>query len=277
MRERGSAFTLEAFSRHEFYKEVNRRLIDRCGLRAGQSVVDLGCGTGAVTSLLVEQMAGESGEVIGIDPSEEQLAVARRSITSVGQLAVRFFQGTAENLTRLLRKQVDAVLFCNAIHMVEDKRNVLGQVGRVLRPGGIFAFSSTFYAGAEPPETEQFYRRWMMRALRILKSEYQTPPPRGERAQARQRLSPDDYRCLLSEAGFQVREMDMARVEMTEEGFRDLSSFADFMSGILPGVPYERASHVLCRGVSETFAELGLSTSPRNWLLVVAEKAPAAA
>lgn len=277
MQRAAKPFTLEAFSRHEFYREVNRRLIDRCGLRPGQRVVDLGCGNGAVTALVVERMAGRPGEVIGIDPSEDQLSVARRSITSAGQLAVRFLQGTAENLTRLIRRQVDAVLFFNAIHMVEDKRAVLGQVGRVLRPGGVFAFNSTFYAGAEPPEAEQFYRRWMMRALRTLKSEYHTPPPRGQRAQARRRLTPGEYHRLLGETGFQVRDMEETRVEMPEQGFRDLSTFADFMRGILPGIPYETASQVLCRGLSETFAELQLRSSPRNWLLVVAEKGPAAA
>ena len=63
-------FTLEKFSQNPFYQEVNRRLVALANLRPGLRVVDLGAGTGAVTRLLVAEMAnGQGAEVIAVEPS----------------------------------------------------------------------------------------------------------------------------------------------------------------------------------------------------------------
>ncbi len=79
-----SDFTLEKFSQNPFYQEVHRRLVALARLRPGQRVVDLGAGTGAVTRLLVAEMAnggslpvGQGAEVIAVEPSDSATEVAR--------------------------------------------------------------------------------------------------------------------------------------------------------------------------------------------------------
>src|SRR3990172_5733358 len=96
-------FTLEKFAQNSFYQEVNRRLVALAGLRPGQRVADLGAGTGAVPRLLVERVAsGPDAEVIAVEPSESALEAARRNLENSRGAVVRFVQGSAERLSRLL-------------------------------------------------------------------------------------------------------------------------------------------------------------------------------
>ncbi|HEV8574839.1 MAG TPA: methyltransferase domain-containing protein [Dehalococcoidia bacterium] len=265
-------FTLEKFARHPFYQEVNRRLVALTGLTRGQSVVDLGAGTGAVTRLLVEQVGCPETEVIAVEPSESALDAARRNMENIGDAVVRFVQGGAERLSQVVKKPVDAIFFCNAIHLVPEKEQVLQEIQRTLRADGTFSFNTSFYDGAEPPEAEQFYRKWMMRALRALKTRYGMMPERT-RAEARHRLTEDEYVRLLEGNGFRIRNKEVVTVQMPLGGFEDISRYSLWIEGVLPGVPLEAGRESLIAGAREAFKELGLKTSPRNWLLIVANRA----
>src|SRR3972149_2442979 len=75
----------------------------------------------------------------------------------------------------------DALFFGNAIHLVKEKAAVVQQVYVGLREGGTFSFNTSFFQGAEPPESLQFYRRWMMKALRFLREQYGLSPDREQR------------------------------------------------------------------------------------------------
>ncbi len=273
-------FTLEKFAQNPFYQEVNRRLVALASLRPGQRVVDLGAGTGAVTRLLVAEVAREPGpparrrgaEVIAVEPSESAIEAARRNLENISGAVVRFAQGSAERLSQFVRRPVDAVFFCNAIHLVKEKAAVVQEVYRSLRKGGTFSFNTAFFQGAEPPESLQFYRRWMMKALRFLRENYDLAPDKAQRAQARQPLSPEEYGTLLEANGFHVRENQVVPVPMTLKGFEDISEYSLFIEGVMPGVPLEPGSEALKHGARAAFEELGLETSLRNWLLVVASK-----
>lgn len=264
-------FTLEKFAQHPFYQEVNRRLVALTGLRKGQHVVDIGAGTGAVTKLLAAEVANGDGEVIAIEPSETAIEAAKRNLESVRGAVVRFIQGGAERLSQLVRGPVDAVFFCNAIHLVPEKEKVLRQINQLLREDGTFSFNTSFYSGAEPPESEQFYRKWMMRALRVLKSKYGIMPDKTK-VEARHRLTEDEYLKLLEDSGFKVKTREVMQVQMPLSGFESISEYSLWIEGVLPGVPLEAGAESLKEGAREAFAELGLKTSPRNWLLVVASR-----
>ncbi len=265
-------FTLDKFAQHPFYQEVNRRLVALTNLRAGQCIVDLGAGTGAVTRLLVEQVDGGASEVIAIEPSDSAMEVAKRNLENIGGAVVRFVQGGAEKLSQLVNRPADAVFFCNAIHLVPEKEAVLREIRKTLREGGTFSFNTSFYHGAEPQESEQFYRRWMMKTLRVLKSRYGIMPDRTK-VEARRQLTEAEYVQLLEENGFQVREKEVMTVQMTLGGFEAISEYSLWIEGVLPGVPLETGRDSLIEGAREAFRELGLKSSPRNWLLVVASPA----
>jgi len=267
-----SGFTLDRFAQHPFYLEVNKRLVALTQLAKGQRVVDLGAGTGAVTKLIAQEVANDGAEVIAVEPSETALEVAQRNLEEFRGALVRFIQGGAEMLTQLVKKPVDAVFFCNAIHLVEEKDHVLHEILQTLVEEGTFSFNTSFYQGAEPPEAELFYRKWMMKALRVLKKEYGLSPDKT-RAQARNRLTEDEYVALLKSNGFKVRDKEVVKVQVPLSGFEAISEYSLWIEGVLPGVPLEAGAHALTKGARLTFEELGITESPRNWLLVVASRA----
>jgi ubiquinone/menaquinone biosynthesis C-methylase UbiE len=266
-----NGFTLEKFASLPFYQEVNRRLVSLTHLHPGLKVVDVGAGTGAVTRLIVEEVSpSPDSEVIAIEPSETAIEVARRNLENLSGAVVGIIQGGAEKLSQIVKKPVDAVFFCNAIHLVSEKERVLQEVKKTLREDGTFSFNTTFYTGAEPPESEQLYRRWMMRALRILKSEYGLSPERTK-VSARVQLTTDQYKALLEENGFRVKEMEIVKVDLPLSGFEAISEYSLWIEGVLPGVPLEAGRDSLIAAARQAFSELQLNTSPRNWLLVVAQ------
>jgi ubiquinone/menaquinone biosynthesis C-methylase UbiE len=266
------SYTLDKFAQEPFYLEVNRRLVALTGLRKGDRVVDVGAGTGAVTRLLAEQVKNDGAEVIAVEPSDTAIEVAKRNLENLRDGLVRFIQGSAEKLSQLVRGPVDAVFFCNAIHLVPEKGQVLQQIKQTLREDGTFSFNTSFYDGAEPPESEQFYRKWMMRALRALKTEYGIMPDKTK-VEARHRLTEQEYMKLLEDNGFKIEKTEVMQVHMPLSGFEGISEYSLWIEGVLPGVPLEAGAQSLLQGCREAFTELGLKYSPRNWLLVVASRA----
>src|SRR5207302_465031 len=148
------------FASHPFFGEVDRWLVERVA-SLGHRFVDLACGPGAVTELLLQRLMERGrGLIYAVDPSLSELELARRRVASG---LVEFIQGSAENLSRLV-PQVDVVVFCNAIHLIKDKCQVLSEIRKVLGAGGTLAFNTTFFKGCYPPGTERFYRYWILRA-----------------------------------------------------------------------------------------------------------------
>ncbi|UCH09759.1 MAG: class I SAM-dependent methyltransferase [Fidelibacterota bacterium] len=267
-----NTFSFDAFAQHAFYNNVIRQLVTLANLKPGQRVMDLGAGTGAVTRLLVDKVAGQKGaEVIAVEPSSSALEIARQNLADIRGTLINFVQSKAEQLTDIVSKPMDAIFFCNAIHLVKEKARVVEEIWTSLRKGGVFTFNTTFFEGAEPPESQQFYKRWMLRALRLLKGRYDLSPTR-EKAEARQRLSEAEYEQLVQDHGFNVKSKEMVRVEMPMESFEDISGYELWIRGILPGIPLDIGAKVLKDALAETATELGLAFSPRNWLLMVAQK-----
>lgn len=265
-------FTFSRFAQEKFYDDVNQRLVVLARLVSGQHVAELGSGTGAVTKLIVQDIANGDAEVIAIEPSETAIEIARRNLADIRGVVVRFIQGSAEMVSQLVNpKSVDAMFFCNAIHLVSEKEQVLRDIRQTLREGGTFSFNTSFYAGAEPPETEPFYRKWMMRSLRFLKKEYGLSPDKT-RVEARHRLTEDEYVQLLKANGFKIRDKEIVQVQMPLSGFEAISEYSLWIEGVLPGVPLAVGAQALKEGARQAFEELGITTSPRNWLMVVAQK-----
>lgn len=98
------------------------------GVPAGVMVADVGCGTG----ISARAIAGRAARVIGVDPSEDMLATARRLSADLPTLA--FVRGTAE-ATTLADASVDLILVAQAFHWFDPPR-ALAEFHRILRPGG---------------------------------------------------------------------------------------------------------------------------------------------
>lgn len=265
-------FSFKAFSEHEFYRKVNEFLVDRANLECGWTVVDVACGSGAVTELIVEKIRGaREAMVIGLDMSTTALKDAKQKLSGARDAVVEFVNARAEEMSRTIRKAVDAVVFCNGIHYIEEKDRLLQEVYGTLRPGGIFAFNTGFFEGALPEETLVYYRKWMLKSLRRLRSEHGLRPDK-DRVESRKQLTPEEYRALLEAHGFEVRIQEIVPTAITRQGWIDISRFSDFVAGALPGVPIRIGSDVLVESLKETFDELKVQAWPRNWLSVIAAR-----
>ena len=108
-------------------------------LHAGETVLDLGSGAGADV-LISARRVGPSGKVIGLDMTDEMLALARANAAAAGVENVEFLQGYLEDIP-LPDASVDVVISNCVINLAADKRVVLAEAARVLRPGGRFAVS----------------------------------------------------------------------------------------------------------------------------------------
>ena len=169
-------------------------------LREGETVVDLGCG-GGLDVFLAAQKVGPSGKAIGIDMTNEMLALARANAAKgrSGQpiTNVEFHRATIDALP-LPDTSVDCVISNCVINLAPDKPAVFREIARVLKPGGRLAVSDIALKQPLPDELGQdilAYVGCIAGAIPI-----------------------EDYRRGLLEAGF-------AHVEVIDTG-SDLNAYA---------------------------------------------------
>lgn len=134
-----------------------------CGLVApqaiaGASILDLGCGAGR-DAYVLSQLVGEHGRVVGIDATDEQLAIANahrewhRERFGHTRSNVEFISGDIEALDGLglTDASFDVIVSNCVINLVADKASVFRAAHRLLKPGGELYFSD-IYANRRVPE-----------------------------------------------------------------------------------------------------------------------------
>jgi ubiquinone/menaquinone biosynthesis C-methylase UbiE len=278
--EETNQFTFEAFAAQPFYTEINRSLVRQAltslaarPANATLTVVDMACGTGAVTRLIAQEMQRQHRQVriIGVDPSAEALRRAQKGMEIIGAKA-EFIQGEASDLPRIVQN-ADAAFFCNAIHLLPDKLAAFRLMTSILAPDGIFACNSGFYNGTYVEGTERFYRLWTSRAVRWLRKEHpEVRLSRETKAMARQWLNADVYISQLKQGGFAHVQAYHEIGLISLDAWRDLGQYWLFIEGALPGVPLSLGAAALEVAVYQAGQELGITETPRNWLQLIAYK-----
>jgi len=115
-------------------REFRAAAVRRLALQPGETVIDLGCGSGLSLSLLVKAV-GLGGHVIGVDASPDMLARARRRVERAGWRGVELVEAFAQDFQPAA--PVDAVLACNVNQLICSPEVIQSAVAW-LKPGGRF-------------------------------------------------------------------------------------------------------------------------------------------
>jgi len=269
--------SFEPFAEELAYIRVNERLVDRLVKRLDGcstiNLLDIAAGTGLMTSLTHEKTSANGARLAStlLDIDRPALIQARLDVKADRADIV---YASAASLP--LKPGYDAIIFANSLHLLEpeQKREALAEANRVLRPGGVLAFNSTFFDGAYPEESKPFYSRWIRRS--IVEINRRLPNrEKGEKVQAMEWLNADGYVSLLNEAGFRVIEMRERRVLLSQAAVRAISAYKEFAKGALHATDEDadEASAVLQATVQQTFRDLKMKYLPRTWLEILAQKA----
>jgi ubiquinone/menaquinone biosynthesis C-methylase UbiE len=119
-------------------------------LHEGETVLDLGSGAGADV-LISAQRVGPTGRAIGLDMTDEMLALAQQNARDAEVTNVHFLKGFIEQIP-LPAASVDVVISNCVINLSVDKPAVLAEIGRVLRPGGRIGISDVVAENDLTPE-----------------------------------------------------------------------------------------------------------------------------
>jgi arsenite methyltransferase len=153
------------------YEEIKNSYYG-CGLVVpdyieGCQILDLGCGTGLDVYIL-SQMVGESGKVIGLDMTPEQLEVAIRLKSwhmdkfNFNQCNVEFIEGYIELLSdyQIPESSLDVVVSNCVINLCLDKKKVFQEVFQALKNGGEFYFSDVYCSRRVPSKLKENEVLW---------------------------------------------------------------------------------------------------------------------
>ena len=181
-------------------------------LNPGEVVLDLGSG-GGIDVLLSAKRVGPTGFAYGLDMTDEMLALAEKNKAEAGATNVQFLKGNIEDIP-LTDNTVDVVISNCVINLATDKGQVLREAFRVLKPGGRFAVSDVVSQGELPADLKEDMEAWV-----------------GCIAGA---LEENEYRRLLTAAGFEDVEIQVTRVYDPRELSESLASGSSCCGGESP-------------------------------------------
>ena len=164
-------------------------------LAPGEVVLDLGSG-GGIDVLLSARRVGPTGKAFGLDMTDDMLELARRNAAEAGVTNVEFLKGEIEHIP-LPDASVDVVISNCVINLSGDKRRVLAEAFRVLKPGGRFAVSDIVVRGEVPADVRRSMELWV-----------------GCVAGA---LEEAEFLALLAEVGFVQAGIEPTRVYRSED------------------------------------------------------------
>ena len=164
-------------------------------LHEGETVLDLGSG-GGIDVLLSARRVGATGKAYGLDMTDEMLALALDNQAKAGATNVEFLKGHIESIP-LPSNAVDVIISNCVINLSGDKRAVLKEAFRVLKPGGRFAVSDVITRAGLPDAVKESMTLWT-----------------GCVAGA---LEEHEFLDLLGEVGFESPSIEPTRVYTRED------------------------------------------------------------
>jgi arsenite methyltransferase len=240
----------EQVSAERQYK-AGQRLVQDLELKAGESVLDIGCGTGLLAEYIAT-LVGSGGRVVGIDPLGLRIEIAQRRTRA----NLTFRTGNTYDLSEFQPASFDVVCMNAVFHWLPEKREPLRQIIRILKQGGRLGISTGSKDNPNPVHS--------IRERVLSRAPYNRYPAAAE--PVAHRVSAEELASLLTEAGFAIKSVEtrpIARPELTPEAairFSEASSFGNLL-GHLPAELRASAREDIRRELERTNL---LASSPRH-------------
>ena len=134
---------VEGYAKHSVGElaPVAEKLIEIADPPWEGAVIDIGCGPGTAT-LRAAKRVGPGGRALGVDLAPQMVAYAERRAQAEHLTNVTFMEGDAETLEGVPDASFDTAISNFGVIFAPDGARMLATVARVLRPGGVFAFTT---------------------------------------------------------------------------------------------------------------------------------------
>jgi arsenite methyltransferase len=189
-----------AYDKLIFTRNIAERMVTNAKLTPGQRVLDVACGTGWA-AMAAARVIGINGKVIGVDVEKNWLVIAMEKAASARLLNIEYTHGNAEALD-FDDNIFDVVLCASSIFLFNNILKALREWYRVLKSGGIVAFTSFGDRYLQP----------VIKPLGECLSRYDGQPPADPSFIIERTDSPEKCRELLRTTGFS--EIDITTEDM---------------------------------------------------------------
>ncbi len=113
---------------------LRKEIVAACKVQPGQTVADIGAGTGLFTRMF-SPLVGKEGRVISVDIAQTFLDHIEKTSREAGMLNIETLRGTADS-TNLLPESIDVAFICDTYHHFEYPLKTMDSLHRALKPGG---------------------------------------------------------------------------------------------------------------------------------------------
>lgn len=247
------------------YEETSRDLSGMLPIATSGLVVDLACGTGTTTGVILRDLP-VGGRVVAVDASKAMLDVASASIDDP---RVTWIRARAEELPAHLDRPADLVLCSSGLWQM-DMPAVMGAVRQVLRPGGGFAFNigREFIALPLTDEERNPVAPNLMQLMQAAAVLYHgLVPPVASARRPRELLTVGSVQAMLEGAGFDPQPAKIVEHIESHESLRAWLSIPIFTERRFSPLRYEERMEALSAAY-ERISSRGPSTT--RWVVFVA-------
>ncbi len=232
---------------HGFFRGLNERLLRLIDPPRGADILDVGCGTGASCSQILE--AVPDCRVRGLDISPAMLEKARAAIGESKRLIL--VEGDASRLADYFDIDFDAIVYSASIFLVPDFRESLKQARSLLKKSGVVGL--TFMDGVFDSDGNNLIAEADQAA--------------GEGVSLRKPVRLDEFQSFFSET-FPDHRYEKAEIRLALDVLREFFSIPAMSAGLFPGVEYSER----LRKVARVFDHIPKTEPIFRWMVMIGRR-----